>query len=150
MAFRKILCPVDFSEGSREALHVAAELARKSQSVLVLAHVLESRLWLAGYVASWPSDVVVEAKASAEASLAAWKADAQHVGASEVKAALVDGVPWVAIVAAASADPAIDLIVMGTHGRTGIARALVGSVAERVVRYAPCAVMVVRQHSSAS
>jgi nucleotide-binding universal stress UspA family protein len=55
----------------------------------------------------------------------------------------------VAIVAAASADAAIDLIVMGTHGRTGIARTLVGSVAERVVRHAPCAVMVVRQQSSA-
>lgn len=150
MEFRKILCPVDFSEGSREALHVAAELARKSQSVLVLTHVLESRLWLAGYVTAWPSDVLVETKATAEASLAAWKAEAQHVGASEVKAELIDGAPWVAIVAAASADPEIDLIVMGTHGRTGIVRALIGSVAERVVRHAPCAVMVVRQQSSVS
>ena len=150
MSFRKILCPIDFSEGSRSALHVAAELARKWQAVLVLGHVLETRLWLAGYVTAWPSDLLADAKTSAAASLATWQAEAQHVGASDVEAELLDGVPWERIVAAASADPAIELIVMGTQGRTGIARALIGSVAEHVVRHAPCTVMVVRQRGSAS
>jgi nucleotide-binding universal stress UspA family protein len=52
-------------------------------------------------------------------------------------------VPWDEIVGIAREDRAIDLIVLGTHGRTGIRRALIGSVAERVVRHAPCTVMVV-------
>lgn len=53
----------------------------------------------------------------------------------------LEGAPWDQIISTAREDPAIDLIVMGTHGRTGVKRALIGSVAERVVRHAPCAVM---------
>ena len=54
------------------------------------------------------------------------------------------GFPWSVIVDAAVQDPAIDLVVIGTHGRTGIKRVFLGSVAEQVTRHAPCSVLVVR------
>ena len=144
MAFKKILCPVDYSDGSREAMHVAVELARKEQAVLVLVHVWERPIWLTGYERQLPSDVMAELFAAEETNLAAWKIDARKLGAPEVRTRFLEGAPWDQIVSAAREDPAIGLIVMGTHGRTGIQRALIGSVAERVVRHAPCAVMVVR------
>ena len=59
------------------------------------------------------------------------------------------GTPWNETVAIAKRDPSIDLIVMGTHGRTGLKHALLGSVAEKVVRHAPCPVLVARDRDAA-
>jgi universal stress protein A len=143
MTFKKILCAIDFSEPSRIALHAAAELARTSQATLVLVHVWQAPLWTADYGIQVPSDALVEARGAEEAELASWRAEAQQLGAVEVTTKLARGVPWDEIVGAARDDKAIDLIVLGTHGRTGVRRALIGSVAERVVRHAPCTVMVV-------
>lgn len=139
-----ILCPVDYSDGSREAMHAAVELARTSQAALLLVHVWERPGWLTGYERQLPSDVMAELFAAEETNLAAWQAEARKLGASDVTIKFLEGVPWDQIVATAREDPAIDRIVMGTHGRTGIQRALIGSVTERVVRHAPCTVMVVR------
>jgi nucleotide-binding universal stress UspA family protein len=138
------LCPVDYSEGSRQAMHAAAELARNSQAALVLVHVGETPPWVTGKEKQIPSDVLRELMDAEETMLARWQAEARELGVSEVAIAFREGTAWDQIVSAAREDPAIDLIVMGTHGRTGIKRALIGSVAERVVRHAPCAVMVVR------
>jgi nucleotide-binding universal stress UspA family protein len=90
------------------------------------------------------SDALVEAQKAEEKKLAAWKADAQKLGVPEVATELRRGTPWDEVVSAARADAAVDLIVLGTHGHTGLPRALLGSVAERVVRHAPCSVMMVR------
>jgi nucleotide-binding universal stress UspA family protein len=67
------------------------------------------------------------------------------MGVREVQARSETGAAWDRIVAIADADPAIGLIVMGTRGRTGLPRALLGSVAEKVVRHAPCSVLVARE-----
>lgn len=143
MTFKKILCAVDFSDPSREALRVAAGLARTSQATLVLVHVWQPPMWTTDAGLQLPSDAMLEARAEEEAELAAWRVEAKQLGAGEVSAKLIRGVAWDEIVGAARADRDIDLIVVGTHGRTGLRRALIGSVAERVVRHAPCNVMVV-------
>lgn len=143
MTFKKILCPVDFSEDSQQAMQVAVELARGSQATLVLLYVWQPQQWMTDYGMQWPNDVLLEAQALEEGKLATYRVDAQRLGAPEVVTRLVRGEPWDQIVSAAR-EGAMDLIVMGTHGRTGLRRALIGSVAERVVRHAPCTVMVVR------
>ena len=89
--------------------------------------------------------MLAELFAAEDAELAALKAEAHKLGVTEVKALFADGTPWEQIVKLAETDPTIGVIVMGTHGRTGIQRALGGSVAERVVRHAPCTVTIVRK-----
>jgi nucleotide-binding universal stress UspA family protein len=83
------------------------------------------------------------------AQLAKSKTEAQQLGVKEVATRLLTGVPWDEIVSAARSDSAVDLIVIGTHGRTGLAHVLLGSVAEKVVRHAPCPVLVVRGREKA-
>lgn len=144
MTFKKILCPVDFSEDSQQAVKVAAELARSSHATLVLVYVWQPQMWMTDYGMQWPNDALLEAQALEEGKLGTCRVDAQRMGAPEIATKLLRGEPWDQIVTVAREDRAIDLIVMGTHGRTGLRRALIGSVAERVVRHAPCTVMVVR------
>jgi universal stress protein A len=142
MAFHKVLCPVDFSPGSRDALRVAARIAVESGGPLVLAYVWELSRWTFGQYQLVPATIqgMVD---SDEAELARWKLEAQQLGVKEVATRLLTGVAWDQIVMAARDDRSIDLIVMGTHGRTGLPRMLLGSVTEQVVRHAPCAVLVV-------
>src|SRR5213078_3078283 len=113
---------------SREALRVAARLARDSSAPLVLVHVWEPPRWSSGEIQLAPG-VLQDMLDTEDAELQRWKANAQELGAREVGARMLTGVAWDQIVAVASRDPAIDLVVMGTHGRTGIKRVLVGSVA---------------------
>jgi len=141
MGFHKIMCPVDFSPGSREALAAAAELARDHDAPLVLAYVQNP--WERVINFQLVPEVTQDATDSEQAEFKKWEVDARARGAQVTTLAL-SGAPWDQIVSAARKDPAIDLIVLGTHGRTGLAHALVGSVAEKVVRHAPCAVLVVR------
>jgi nucleotide-binding universal stress UspA family protein len=143
MTFKKILCAVDFSDPSRDALRAAADLARTAGVPLVLIHVWQPPLWTTDYGIQLPNDALLEARGVEESKLASWQAEAHQLGAHDVTTRLVRGVPWDEIVGAARDDKAIDVIVLGTHGRTGLQRALIGSVAERVVRHAPCTVMVV-------
>ena len=144
---RRILCPVDFSDSSHQALRVAAELARDWQATLVVLHVQERPLWMHEPYVHMPGDVRAETLARGEAQLEQWKLDARQNGAPETIANLQHGDPLDRIIAVAREDRDIGLIVLGTHGRTGLKRAMIGSVAERVVRLAPCTVMVVRSRS---
>ena len=141
---RRIVCGVDFSEPSRSAMHVAARLARERDAALVLVHVAELPLWTHEPYFHMPNDVTEDILATAKRTLEEWKGEAEREGAREVVAKLANGVAWEQIVATAAADPDIELIVVATAGRTGLGRALIGSVAERVVRHAPCSVLVVR------
>jgi len=141
---KRILCAVDFSEASREALHVAIDRARQEPATLLLLHVQEHPLWVNEPALHLPGDTRKQQLEANEAELEAWRQEALRRGVPEVTARLVNGVAWDAIVAAAREDPTIGLVVVATHGRTGLAHALIGSVAERVVRHAPCSVLVVR------
>ena len=143
-SFAKILCPVDFSACSREAVRIAAELARDWSAPLVLAHVAEPPRWSTGEVMIAP-EVIQDMVDAEQAELENWKTLAKQLGARAVGTRFLTGVAWDAVLALLKDDPAVDLVVMGTHGRTGLKHVLLGSVAEKVVRHAPCPVLVVRE-----
>lgn len=140
----RILCAVDFSAFSRQAMRVAADLARERRAGLELVNVEERPLWENEPFVHLPGDVRHDALVVARSELEAWRREAEEQVGAAVVARTVSGVPWSEIVAIANDDATIEAIVMGTHGRSGISRALIGSVAERVVRHAPCSVLIVR------
>ncbi len=134
-----ILVPVDFSESSLVALQHALALARKFDARLCLLHVVEP---------FHPDMLIDTTESRREARMAAHQrlrrlADATKRVWPRTGRELRPGNP-VAIIAAMARRTNADLIVMGTHGRTGLKGALAGSVAERVVRSAPCSVLTVR------
>lgn len=139
----RICCALDFSDTSRLAMARAAEMARHCGAQLTLLHVHQP-----------PSQPTVELLAPARAleelatvdlarDLAVWRTEAERIATTAVRMALVEGDPAAEILRYAR-DHGVDLLVLGTHGRTGLRRLVLGSVAERVVRQAPCPVMVVR------
>ena len=144
MTFRKILVAVDFSPIAREALRAAAELAVASKAELVVAHVWQPPVYSFATEAPFPGDIIDDMVRSAEKLLAEWTEEAKQLGAPRVGSLFLDGVPWDRLVDTLKRDATIDLCVIGTHGRTGLRHVLLGSVAEKVVRHAPCAVLVVR------
>lgn len=141
----KILHPTDFSEGADQALAAAIRLARALGAEVHLLHVfVEPVLFGEGLMRVQEVDRVFGARRR-------WAAKALETRAAEVQAAGVQarglirtGGPSEEIVRTAKEQDA-DLIVLGTHGRTGLGRLLVGSVADRVVRTAPCPVVTVRE-----
>ncbi len=153
-AIRHILVPVDFSEPSREALEYAAGLAKQFGATLDVLHVWEAPSFVvpgSGMVSGTSSEISMHEliRKDAEQALDAFVREAGK-RRIEVRSARAErGHPANAIVEAAS-DGSYDLIVIGTHGRTGLARALVGSVAERVVRLARCPVLSVRRPTNSS
>jgi len=144
MQWNKILCPVDFSQGSRDALELAASLAALSSGVLVLVNVWSPPVYFMSEPIGLPNTVLADMVNAAQAHLVEAAATARACGAPRVTHIFRTGAAWNEIVDAAREDPAVDLIVVGTHGRTGLSHALMGSVAEKVVRHAPCNVLVAR------
>jgi universal stress protein A len=142
--FTKILCPVDFSEHSKAALEHAEDVARKFGADLTLVHVVEPILYPVAYGLPPVSPVDYEqaARDSAGKALASLSAE---VGARGGKAAtrIESGAASQRICELAKAE-GFDLIVLATHGYTGLKHVLLGSTAERVVRFAHCAVLVVK------
>ncbi len=147
MSTTKILCPIDFSPGSSSAVGVAARLAADTKAELVLAH-----SWFVPPSAfaefTYPSELVQTIHDEAQRGLETAVRDAKGAGAEVASFKLLTGVPWTAICQEA-ADPAYSLVVIGTHGRTGVSRFLMGSVTEKVVRHSPCSVLVVRRDADA-
>jgi nucleotide-binding universal stress UspA family protein len=137
-----ILCPTDFSTVSTAAEGYAAALAARYEARLTLLHVDPPMPIMAPY-GEIPVDVRLfeEQRAQAERDLAAARDRARTAGAA-AEATLVGGYPGREILAAAGDEDA-DLIVLGSHGRGGVEHLLLGSVAEKVLRKAPCPVMIV-------
>ncbi len=125
IAWRKVCCPVDYSRESRAALEVAVDLCRRLGAELTILHVEEPD------------------RADRAAENDAWLEDAGRAGVT-VRAAATPGDPKVAIAEWTDRN-GFDAIVMGTHGWTGRAHALVGSVAESTLRNARCPVMVIHE-----
>jgi len=143
--FRRILHPTDFSPASRAALTKAVELARASRAELILAHVLQPVMPMMGgeYVSPRVlDDLTRSTRAEAEHQLQILAARAKK-SVPRVSMRLVEGTPFTEITKLARAVRA-DLIVVGTHGRSGLSKLFLGSVAERVVGTAPCPVLTVR------
>ena len=143
-SFGRILVPTDFSEGSERAWSEARRLATRLGAELVLVHVLvEAPLYSEGpFTMKQTRGVFDAARAWAVKTLGEWTDTAAAAGIS-ARWVLRTGVPYKEIVGAATRERA-DLIVIGTHGRGGLDRALLGSVADRVIRLAPCPVVTVR------
>jgi nucleotide-binding universal stress UspA family protein len=141
MKIQNILCPVDFSESSQAAVKPAAEMARDGNARLSLVHVCAPPMVYPEAPFMIPD--MAQLFAVAEQGIAECKRRATEWGAARVNTRVAQGVPWERIVHMAK-DEGFDLVVMGTQGRTGLSHVLLGSVAEKVVRHAPCPVMVVR------
>lgn len=137
MQFEHVVVGVDFSETSRAALRAAARLVGDGR--LTLVHV-----WHATHpYTAFSGDELRAAVASDEATIADWRVEALSLGATNVSSLFLAGNPADELIELAHKDPSIDLIVVGTHGRTGLSHVLLGSVAEKIVRRAPCVVMTV-------
>jgi nucleotide-binding universal stress UspA family protein len=142
---RKILVATDFSVHGHAAVEMACDMARRYQVPLEILHVVQiPNLQLPdGFIPASPTRV---------AEIFEWvsvelEAERHHAERSGVRTATrtEEGDPASEIVRRAS-EGDFDLVVIGTHGRTGIRRALLGSIAERVVRLAPCPVLTTRIH----
>jgi nucleotide-binding universal stress UspA family protein len=144
IAIRRILLPTDFSTYSAAATKYACELAGLFGAELHLLHTLEVHQAATpgfGMGLALPQ-YVHESRAVAEKALAG-VLDPQWAAGRKVVRAVVEGSPKAEIVRYARTHE-IDVIVLATHGRTGLAHVLIGSVAESVVRTAPCPVLTVR------
>lgn len=150
LQLKRILVPLDFSAHALRALRYAAGLARLFQSELVLLHVTEPVVYPSDFgYAPLPTNEFEET----------FRRDAQDRLTELAKAQLADGVkaepvlrlgkPYVEITTAAR-ELGADLIVITTHGYTGLTHVVLGSTAERVVRHAPCPVLVVREPETAT
>lgn len=137
--FQRIICAVDFSDASHRALGVAARLVRESRAGLTVLHVQESGAVAAGAPFAPPGHAHAEASA---AELAAWKDEAEQLSGSVVSTVVL-GAPAAQAIAGFARDVRADLVVVGSHGRTGVRRLVLGSVAEEVARIAPCPVLLV-------
>jgi len=142
--FQKILVPVDFSPHSAQAIRTAAELSARFDASVTLIHVQEPLDYALpeGYVVLTAAQID-SLTAELAKLLAVAKSDAEAAGARGVATRQLNGIASLSIVEFAKSEP-FDLIVMGTHGRTGLRHALMGSVAERVLRTAPCPVLTVK------
>jgi nucleotide-binding universal stress UspA family protein len=139
MPFQRLLVAIDGSEFAAHALEVASSLAAALDAHIGLVHVIDPKL------------VAGETGVPADQLWAVWRRDGHGLldtAASALPAQppawkfLRKGAPWKEIIASAREWPA-DLLVVGTHGRSGLTRLLLGSTAEEVVRHGPCPVVVV-------
>ncbi|MCH8828162.1 MAG: universal stress protein [Planctomycetes bacterium] len=145
IAIQKILIATDFSDHSRIALRYAAEFARVFDSQVLICNVVEASGILSqlppGGESYFPPNLPEVHRRQSEELCAKLQAEFP-AGKSEVR--VVVGKPFAEIVRMAREED-VDLIVLGTHGRGAIGHMLLGSVAERVVRKAPCPVLTVRE-----
>jgi nucleotide-binding universal stress UspA family protein len=147
--WKRLCCAIDFSEPSRLAMQEAAELARRFDGQLELIHVhpLPPPAVAIDMPPVSPAFLEMELREPRDA-LAAWQEEAARITGRAVHATLASGSAAEEIVRYAR-DRAPDVVVLATNGRGGVARLLLGSVAERVVREAPCSVIVVRRREAA-
>lgn len=147
--FKNILLPTDNSENSREAFKYAISLAEEYGSTIYVVYVIDISYLEEGYMyeskplrspVDLEENVVKEKTDETEEFIKRNSRDKKEL---KIEKLIRRGKPFVEIIIAAREKEA-DLIVMGTHGRTGLSHSLMGSVAEKVVRKAPCPVLTVK------
>ena len=142
LTIRRILVPVDFTETAERAFQYAVELARKFDASVTVLHAYQIPAY------GFPDAAIIASAELATQMANAGQArldsliDSNKTSGISMTAILRDGVPWEEIKAVAEEVHA-DLIVIGTHGRRGLARALLGSVAENVIRTSNLPVLVI-------
>jgi len=142
LRLKKILVPVDFSEPSRKAMAYATSFAKQFNAELLLFHAVPI-MTAPAPMYSIPLETDARLREESSKQLAQWRSALPAELSS--KAIIGDGASAYAQIVQTATENNVDLIILGTHGRTGAARWLIGSTAERVVRYAACPVLVVRE-----
>lgn len=139
---KKVLVPVDFSEFSKEALEAAKSIAELRGAEITVLHVMVEPQ------ASVPYEVYIDwQKVKGEIRADAEKLLAKMVASNGAAAKAAKRLEWgepASTIARVAKEGSFDLIVMATHGRTGLSRLFLGSVAEGVIRHAPCPVLSFR------
>ncbi|NOS69117.1 MAG: universal stress protein [Verrucomicrobia bacterium] len=143
LKLKHILVPIDFSDCSKKALEYALPFAREHKAVITLLYVAEPGYGAGEYGGIDYARLEGSMKEEGERELAKIAEEQLHGEVSAVTLVRL-GSPSREIIEAAESLPA-DLIVISTHGRTGLKHVLLGSVAEHVVQRAPCPVLVVRE-----
>ncbi|MGE0824864.1 MAG: universal stress protein [Candidatus Binatia bacterium] len=151
MQIKKILVPTDFSENAEHALSWALGLAADCKAKVLVFNAAPPMASFAFPESVYYPDLArMEREVIADAEQRVAEFAAKHAGGGVTVETLVTlGEPVWEITQAAEREQ-VDLIVMGSHGRTGLSHVLLGSVAERVVRHAPCPVLVVRMPKEAT
>lgn len=142
LRFHTIVHPTDFSQGSSQAFRYASALARDCGARLVVVHAIEPAVAMIGEAALVPYELE-ELRAAARKSLD----ELQPIDANVRLEKVLRDDPAPAAILDVADESRADLIVMGTHGRTGLTRLLLGSVAELVLRRARCPVLTVKENS---
>lgn len=143
-AFKKILVPTDFSDLSVEAVHTAQSLAEQYGAAIILMHVVDDAPVLAFHTMELTTELVLpDAGASAEEHLAQFVRTHGIRNDSGLSLVVRRGNPYDEISRLAT-EQEVDLIVMATHGRTGLAHVLLGSVAEKVVQHCDVPVLTIK------
>ena len=146
MLTQHILVPLDGSTASQDVLVYATDLAQHLDARVTLLHVIQMPLLASGTepgLGTWLEAYLDQVEADMWQRLAASAQQVRQTGVA-CDAAVLPGVPFQQILDVAN-EKGVDLIVMGTRGHTGLQHFLLGSVAEKVVRLAPCPVLVVRE-----
>ena len=142
---QRILVPTDFSEFSKHSIRYGCELARKFEAELHLLNVVEDIYPIIpepGTPVPINGEYLAGLKESSERAIQRIPGDELAQGLT-IKREVLSGTPFLEIIRYARKHE-IDLIVLGTHGRSGLVHALMGSVAEKIVRKSPCPVLTVR------
>jgi universal stress protein A len=142
LQFKKILCPIDFQQNSLFALRLGSELAQECKATLYLLHVVAMP---PGPEVALPFGKMEAAARTRLEQLARRKVN----GKARYEVKVMMGDPGLEVLQVAKR-LGVDLIVMATHGRKGLRRLVLGSVAERVVREAPCPVLTVKPKTPAA
>lgn len=143
MKIQRILCPIDFSDCSKKALEYAQLFAQGQNEEVILFHVVEPYVLPIEYGIAPVPYVELESKVKENAERELEAIAKEYFPKSKVQRRVVMGRASEVVLNEAR-EKKVDLIVMGTHGRTGLSHLFMGSTAERVVRLAPCAVLTVR------
>jgi universal stress protein A len=148
MIVQHVLVPIDFSTTADQALEYAIALAQQLHARLTLLHVLDLPPVAMGEMTPGVAATYLEAQETDAQHLLQASLDRVQRAGLQGGSLLVEGTPTHTIVDTAGGQ-GVDLIIMGTHGRTGLAHVFLGSVAEHVVRQAPCPVLVTRKTGDA-
>ena len=144
IALRKILVPIDFSDYSKKALHYAIPFARQFNASIYLLYVVEPTIYPADFSFGQIGMPNVENELRTKGEQELQELITNEIkGAVPAQASVKVGLPFVEVVSFAK-DENIELIIVATHGHTGVEHVLFGSTAEKIVRKAPCPVLVVR------
>lgn len=147
VGYKNILVAVDGSTEAEWALKKAIEIAKRNDSTIVLAHIIDTRTFAT--VEAYDSTIAERADKFATELMENYKKVATDAGVKDVKFVVDYGSPKVKIPKDIAKKNKVDLIICGATGLNAVERFLIGSVSEHITRYAPCDVLIVRTEKDA-